>query len=184
MSKKDGEKPEEEIKKVENPKEKPEGEKPEEKEQIVTIESLQVELDTANRSLVNKTEEAKRVHGKLEEYEKADEQKKLDEMTEMEKLQVQLSEKDTALSEKSKEIETFKLNEQKRKIAKEIGLPDAFALKINGATPEEMEIDAKAMLGAMPKGAKVPFITNPPSGSETNETDVEKKKRLGMIRSH
>jgi predicted RNase H-like nuclease (RuvC/YqgF family) len=154
-----------------------------EKSKPKTAEELQIEIDALNRSLANKTEEAQRVHKKLEDFETAEKQKKDAEMTEMEKLQASIVEKENDLKKTTSELEQLKLNEKKREIAEEVGLPTLFALRIQGTTPEEMKADAMVLLGAIPKIKTTINATNPGNNSLSDkETDEERRKRLGLSR--
>jgi len=166
---------------VEEKKEEVKQEAKTEKVEVKTPEELQVELETLKRSLQNKTEEAIRVHEKLDKYEKVEQEKRDAELSEIEKLQKQIDEKTKELETTQSELEQMKLNEKKREVAQEIGLPPAFALRIQGATPEEMKADAQALLDAMPKGKSLTSLTNPDSNlTSKNETDAQRAKRLGL----
>jgi hypothetical protein len=72
------------------------------------------------------------------------------------------------------------LDEKKRKIAKEVGLPDELALRIQGATDEELKADAEAVLKAIPQAQKQPGIKplNPGPDANNNETREQAKQRL------
>lgn len=174
---------EEKTEMVEEKKEEQKAEKTE-KGKKPTIEELQKEIESLNRSLTNKTEEASRVHEKLTKFEQAEEEKRLAELSETEKLQNQITEKSNELTRAQQELEQLKLDNQKREIANEVGLPAEFALRIKGATPEEMGEDAKSMLDAMSKKAKPNLkTTNPgPNALSDTETREERLKRLGLAR--
>ncbi len=97
---------------------------------------------------------------------KADAEAKLKEQGEFKTLaETAARERDTLKAE----LDALKLNEAKRAIAKEIGLPDALALRITGSTPEELKADAKAMLEALPKPV-------PPSTDATNRGGAKPKQ--------
>jgi hypothetical protein len=120
---------------------------------------------------------------KLSKFEEAEKQRKEAEMTETEKLQLQISEKEKSLTQIQSELEKLKLNEKKREIAEEVGLPTLFALRIQGTTPEEMKADAMVLLGAIPKIKTTINATNPGNNSLSDkETDEERRKRLGLSR--
>ena len=182
MSKeKETEKVEEEIKEVENPKEEPKGEIPEVNEQDVTLDNLQKEIDKLTRSLVNKTEEAERVHNKLSKLEQKEQDDKLAEMSEIEKLQAQISEKDAALLKAQEELNQKTLNEQKLNIAAKVGLPEVLTYRLQGETPEEMEADAQAIMEGLPKRQVRLPVTNPgDNASRDTESVADALKRLGM----
>lgn len=144
-----------------------------------TLKELQKQLDDANRSLTNKTEEAQRVHGKLKEFETAEELRKVAEMSDLEKAQIATKEAETKFKESQSELESMKQNNIKREVALGIGLPAMFALRIKGETPEEMTADAQALLDAMPKGQPKSSTTSPGSlGKKVGETDDDRRNRL------
>jgi hypothetical protein len=89
------------------------------------------------------------------------------------------------LAEKrEKELENIKqqlkakeLDEQRRTIALKVGLPEQFAKRIAGETPEEMQEDAKTMLEALPAkpGAHHDAEHGKGKGDATRLTDEEKQ---------
>ena len=96
-------------------------------------------------------------------------------MTELQKLQAEL--------EKAKsELKRTQLDELKRQAAIKAELPLVFADRLRGETPEELEADAKLILGALPKAPKTPTVnpTNPGPGASQGETDAQ---RLASIHS-
>ena len=103
------------------------------------------------------------------------------EAKEKERAEAELSELEKAnkkLAELEKKLVQSAYRELQKSVADKVGLPSAFALRIQGETEEDMIEDAKSMLAAIP--AKVPpktDITNP-SGYQTGETDEAKRKRL------
>lgn len=80
---------------------------------------------------------------------------------------------------KTRELE---LTQARRAAAEKVGLPAALADRLRGETPEEMEADAKAVLGALPKPA-APNINNGQGGAATNGArfDEAERKRLASI---
>ena len=104
-----------------------------------------------------------------------------DELSAIEKAELERDEFEEKYKETNAELEQVKLNNLKREIAEGVGLPPAFAQRITGATPEEMEADAKVLLDAMPKQAKISTTSPGPNAFvSTNETDAERRKRLGL----
>jgi len=149
-------------------KEQPKDEKTEEKQEP-SAEDLQKQLTKLQRKLTNKTEEAERVHKKLEIFEKKEEEKADAELSEIGKLNKQISEKDELLSRAEKALKEIQWNEQRRKVAREIGLPDEFAHRIEGTTREELEEDAKKVLDAIPARKSVSISPTIPGGNATDK---------------
>ena len=139
-------------------------------------QKLQKELEAAKRSLQNKTDEAKRVHGKLTKFEKAEEERKRAELSEMEKLQADLAKAQS-------DLKFATLTNLKRTVAEKTGLPAALFDRLKGETLEDLEADASALLEALPEAAKktAPILnTSNPSTSLQGETDAERRVRLNM----
>lgn len=140
-----------------------------EQPKTVTVE----EFERVKEALKHANKEAETKRKKLEAYEKAENDRKQAEMTELEKAQARLAELEGAI--KAQQAKEAKLN-----VARKVGLPDAFAARLQGETPEELEADAKLILEALPKPDKpAPGIhpTNPPEGSQA-ETIEQKKARI------
>ncbi len=140
---------------------------------IETVESLKAELEGARKALKNANKEAASSRIKLEAYEKAELERKQSEMSELEKAQARIAELEG-------EIKARKSKDAKLEAAKKVGLPETFASRLQGETPEELEADAKLILEALPKPEKpAPGIqpTNPPEGT-TTETIAQKKVRI------
>ena len=149
--------------------------------EVPTVEDLQETIDKLTLKVANKTEEAKRVHGKLEAFEKAEKEKGLDDLSEIGKLQAQLSEKDAALLEAKTSLKKMKLNEQKINIAAEVGLPAVLSLRIQGETPEEMEEDARALMEGLPKKqARIPVTLPGENASKPERSVAEQLNDLGL----
>lgn len=144
------------------------------KPESVTVEGLQKTLEELERTVQNKTEEAERVHKKLAKFEEDEKLRKEAEMTELEKLESRAKEAEAKLQE-------LTIKETKRAIAAEIGLPEIFALRIHGETPEDMKADAQKLLDALPKPGRPINATNPgDNASPKQETDAERRLRLGL----
>ena len=165
--------------KVEKDEEAPTTEtvEPTQEPEAKTVDELQKELEAAKRSLQNKTDEAKRVHGKLTKFEKAEEERKRAELSEMEKLQADLSQAQA-------DLKFATLTNLKRTVAEKTGLPAALFDRLKGETLEDLEADANALLEALPEAAKkkAPVLntSNPGSTLPTDESDEERRRRLGI----
>jgi hypothetical protein len=128
------------------------------------------------RNLREFEKEAKQLRKKVADHEKAEDERKKAEMTEMERLQAELQEAQASLAKRQ-------LDDQKRAIAKAVGLPDELALRIQGANEDEMKADAELLVAAIPKpDPKKPNLgpTNPGSGAVQGETDEQRRRRLGI----
>jgi len=138
---------------------------------IESVDELKLKVDELTRKLTNKDEEAKRVHNKLEKFEKEEEARKQAELSEIEKL--------TLRAEKAeKEAVEIRLNLTKREIAAKFDLPQILADRIQGATPEDMEQDAQKLAEQLPKPKANILPTNPGSGLNGVETDAQRYARL------
>lgn len=111
---------------------------------------------------------------KLADYE-AKEQARVDaEKSELQKAQ----DRADAAERKAKAAE---LAVMRRDIAEKTKLPKGLADRIKGETPEEMEADALAILAELPEKVAPPLNPTNPGAPQTGETDVERKRRLGLI---
>jgi multidrug efflux pump subunit AcrA (membrane-fusion protein) len=129
---------------------------------MLTIEKLRAEI----KELKPKARQA-------EELTQAEQKRKEAEMTELQKLQAEL--------EKAKsELKRTQLDELKRQAAIKAELPLVFADRLRGETPEELEADAKLILGALPKAPKTPAVnpTNPGPGASQGETVAQALARI------
>ena len=129
---------------------------------MATIEKLRAEI----KELKPKARQA-------EELSEAEKKRKEAEMTEVQKLQAEL--------EKSKaELKATQLIEMRRAAAAKVELPVAFADRLRGETPEELEEDAKKLLEALPKAPKIPALgaTNPGTGASQGETYEQQWARI------
>jgi len=85
--------------------------------------------------------------------------------------------------EVSQKYAALLLDTQRTAAAKKVGLPDIFADRINGDTPEEMEEDAKLLLSAIPTQKSNIGVTNPgPNATGQQETKEQTLRRLGLTR--
>ena len=79
------------------------------------------------------------------------------------------------------ELERTRIENLKRTIAEDVGLPKEFALRIQGDDEDAMRADAETLLDAMPAKPKSnPQVgtTNPGSGNQVKETREQRRKRL------
>ena len=143
--------------------------------ETLTAEELHKALAEAQRSLKNKSEEATRVHAKLQRFEAAEEERRKAELSEIERLKLDLEQAQT----KARQAE---LSALKREIADKTGLPAALALRLTGETPEALEADAKALLEALPKKTAPNINPTNPGTTTQGETREERNRRLGLAR--
>lgn len=152
------------------------GEKPTEPErgkdsQAVTVEEKVTEsAEELARKLQNKIEEAARLHKKVEKFEADEEARKKATLSETERLQ---QERDEAV----KTANELKTKQAQRDAAEKAGLPLVFADRLKGATPEELEADAKNLLESMPKGTKKPPTTPASSPADAVQANTDEERR-------
>ena len=136
-----------------------------------TPEQLKAELETLRKALKEANREAADRRKKLDAIEEAENKRKEAELTEAQKLK-------KTLDETVNELATLKANELKRKVGAKHNLPEALAIRLQGATEEELDADAKQVLDALPKPAKPsPGPVNPGTGGSTKPTDAERLAR-------
>ena len=136
-----------------------------------SIDELKLKVEELTRTVANKTEEAIRVHNKLEKYEKDEDDRKIAAMSEMDRLKLEAE-------NAKKEVADLKQNLQRREIAAKLELPEVLIDRIKGVTPEEMEADAKQLLEQLPQARPVISATNPGADHNTGETREQRMKRL------
>lgn len=143
-----------------------------EKELLAERERLAKALKAANQ-------EAAERRKKLDAYEQEEQKKREAEMTELEKLQAKLKEATEANKAAQAELAQRRVEDQKREMARRMGLPEVLALRIQGETAEEMEADAKALLEGLPK-TRLPSVqpTNPGEGSGPRQTDSQLREMI------
>ncbi len=117
--------------------------------------------------------QAKKDRAELERLRQLEEDRKKAEMTESDRLKAELEQLRANLKQQS-------IQNQQRKVAAKVGLPDEFAELLKGETPEEMESHAKRLLEAMPKQKAAPNsgVTAPGDKTVTGESDAERRRRL------
>ena len=130
-------------------------------------EAMQAALKKANQEAAARRKELERAAAEQKAKEQA-------EMTELQKATAKAAELEA-------ELNTLKQNDKKREIAAKVGLPPALALRLVGATDEELEQDAKAILASLPKpAAPNTGATAPGANGRQGETPAERRARLGF----
>lgn len=130
-----------------------------------TAEELKARLADVEKQLVNKRDEAARLHTKVEKFE-------TEKLSETERLQ---KERDDAL----KTANELKTKQAQRDAADKVGLPPHLADRLKGATPEELEADAKMLLDSLPKVKKPgPTPASSPADGAQPASDDERRKFL------
>ena len=137
-----------------------------------TPEAIAAELKDTRKALSKANREAAQRRKKLETYEKADQERKDAELSEMEKLQKQLTDREG-------ELEELNQKELQRSIAEEVGLPPALAKRIQGDNKEAMQEDAEKLLADIPASKKTikSETTNPGDGKQ-GKTDDQRRAEL------
>lgn len=117
--------------------------------------------------------QAKRDAKELERLRKAEEERKLAEMSEIDRLKAERD--DLAAKYEATRIENLK-----RQIAAEVGLPEALTMRIAGTTEEELRADAQTLAASIPKVQKQAggSATNPGANHLAGETDDQRRQRL------
>jgi len=84
------------------------------------------------------------------------------------------------LAEATTKLKGLEIEKRKQAIASKVGLPEAFAQRLQGETDEELEKDAKLLLEALPKAPKMPAMsaTNPGAGASQGETVAQQRARI------
>lgn len=131
------------------------------------LDAMQAALKKANQEAAARRKELERAAAEQKAKEQA-------EMTELQKATAKAAELEA-------ELNTLKQNDKKREIAAKVGLPPALALRLVGATDEELEADAKAILASLPKpAAPNTGATAPGANGRQGETPAERRARLGF----
>ena len=76
------------------------------------------------------------------------------------------------------DLKTERLRVMKRDAAEKTKLPAAFADRLQGETPEELELDALKLLEAMPVQPAPKLEPTNPGKPQTGETYAERRKRI------
>jgi hypothetical protein len=135
-------------------------------EMAAELERTRIALKAANK-------EAAERRKRLEELETAETKRKDSELSELDKLKKALAEKDALLT-------TMQRATLQRQAAEKVGLPAAFADRLKGETPEDLEADAKTILAAMPKAAAPNVGTTNPGSNATGDGETT-AQRLARI---
>jgi len=135
-----------------------------------TLKGEPFDADRAMRTIETLRAEIKELKPKAklaDELSEAEKQRKEAEMTELQKLEAKLKAAEAKLA-------AAELTELKRSVAAEVGLPAAFAERLQGDTREALLEDAKNLLEALPKPAppKAPAVspTSPGAGASVEKT--------------
>jgi hypothetical protein len=121
-----------------------------------------------------KTEERRKLqtkYGDLDELAEAKrtlDEKRAAEMSELEKLQKQLADKDAEIVKATKQAETERLNALRLRVGQEVGLPTVLAARLQGADETELKADAetvKAVMGNTGQ-ARIPNIDATAGGGQ------------------
>ena len=125
----------------------------EEPTQDAGIGQYQAQLDAIVQSRL--AEERRRLQTKYGNFDDLAEAKRtLDdqraaEMSELEKLQKQLADKDAEIVTANKQAESERLNALRLRVGQEIGLPTVLAARLQGADETELKADAEAVKAVM-----------------------------------
>lgn len=127
------------------------------------------------RRLRAREKDAEKAEKALAALQKAEEERKQSEMTELQKTADKLAKAEKALQdERTKNMQI--------QAATAAGIPLELASRLVGTTVEEMQEDAKTILGLFPKAVVkkqgAGGTGNPPEGSADEETEAEKRARL------
>lgn len=142
---------------------------------------LQKELDLTRAALKKANAEAASKRKLLETIEAERKAQADAELSEMDKLRKELT-------EARQRANALELSQRKSSIAAKVGLPPALADRLQGATDDEMEADAQAILALIPPATTATKQTQPPQlkptnmggASEVTETREQRLKRLGF----
>lgn len=140
----------------------------------VSAAALQAELDAAREALKKANKEAATRRKQLEDYEKSEREREEAELSEMDKLKRRLAETEGELS-------SLRIMQVKRKVARDVGLPDVLAERLQGDTEDAIKEDAERLLATLPKTPKAPAIqpTNPGANASAGvETAEQRRKRI------
>ena len=139
------------------------------------MQLTKAEYDAMQKALKQANREAAERRKALDAIEAERKAKEEAELSETERLKRKISEMETAL----KQRDIFDL---RRRIAQEVGLPEALASRLQGETQADIEADAETLLEALPKPQpmKATMInpTNPGDNARQGETEAEQRARL------
>lgn len=119
--------------------------------------------------------EAQSLRKRLLDFEEAEQKRQEKELSEAELLKKRLAEKDALLKDLTKK-------ELQREVATKVGLPLNLASRLQGETADELEADAQALLGILPKSQPQTSKVNPTNpgqnASGNGETDAQRMSKL------
>ena len=157
------------------PGEMPTNDTPASEMPAATTTDVSAELEALRAALKKANSEAASHRHKVAKFEEAEKKRQEAEMSEMDRLQAQLQ---TVQAER----DALRIDGLKRRIAAEVGLPDALALRLNGDDEATLKADAEALALTLPKQAPTPPViaaTNPAgNGKAPKETDAQRKARV------
>lgn len=125
-----------------------------------TVEELKVAIEKLEKANKEANKEAANRRKRLEELEKAETERQDAAKSELQKATERAEKAEAAAKAASLAV-------MRRDAAAKVKLPDAFADRLVGATPEELEADAQKLLAALPNAPKAQPKTDPanPGGS-------------------
>lgn len=130
------------------------------------------EFEKLQKALKEANAEAAKRRKELERYEKAEQERKEAEMTDMQRLQAQLEKLQAERDQAAAELKQRQILDTKRKVAREVGLPEALAERLAGDNEEALTADAKAILEALPKAPEpTAQPERKPTGARINPTN-------------
>lgn len=150
------------------------------KTQDAGIGQYQAQLDAIVQSRL--AEERRRLQAKYGNFDELaaakrtlDEQRET-EMSDLEKLQRQLADKDAEIATANKQAESERLNALRLRVGQEIGLPTVLSARLQGADETELKADAEAVKAVMgdTSDVRVPNIdaTAGGGGQQTGRSSV------------
>ena len=184
---------EENLPEMGTPAETPAPEQPEKKAAEIASDpkaaELEAELDKVRKALKDANKEAADRRKRLEELEKAEQERLQSQMSEQEKMQARLKELEALTAEKDRLLKEKERQDLQRKVAKAVGLPEGLAARLAGDDEEAMTADAKSILELLPKPQEVEKKPAPrleptnPGDAKQGETRAQIKERLGLAGS-
>ena len=115
-----------------------------------------------------------------DEIRKAKEKADAESLTKNQEWQKLAEQREKDLAEVNAKLKALDFEKRRRTVAAKVGLPEAFALRLQGETDEDLEADAKLLLEALPKAPKIPALgaTNPGAGASQGETYDQQWARI------
>ena len=119
-----------------------------------------VDVDGLTKALAAERRQRRDIAAQLKKLQQAEDERKQAEMTEVDRLKAQLAEATSKLTQ-------YEVNELRRKVAAEVGIPDALATRLAGDDEDAMRVDAEAL-----KSQLAPPPPPPPPGQEKTGAGV------------